>query len=42
MKIWSLQQNSWMDMEGIMASETNQKKTNVWFHLYVESKNTTN
>ena len=29
-----------MDWEGMMCSETNQRKTNrVCFHLYVESKN---
>ena len=31
---------TWMDLEGIMLSETSQRKTNsVWYHLYVKSKN---
>ena len=34
---------TWMNLEGIMLSEINQRKTNiVWCHLYVGSKNATN
>ena len=30
---------TWMDLENIMLSEINQRKTNtVWYHLYVGSK----
>ena len=30
---------TWMDLEGIMLSETSQKKTNtVWYHIHMESK----
>ena len=30
---------TWVDLEGIVLSEVNQRKTNtVCFHLYVESK----
>ena len=30
---------TWLDLEGIMLSEINQRKTNtVWSHLYMESK----
>ena len=30
---------TWMDLEGIVLSEINQRKTNtIWFHLYVKSK----
>ena len=29
----------WMDLENIMLSETNQRKTNaIWYNSYVESK----
>ena len=31
----------WVGLEGILLSEIRQRKTNtVWFHLYVESKQT--
>ena len=34
---------TWLDVEGILPSEINYRKTNtVWFHLYVESKNKRN
>ena len=30
----------WVELEGVMLSETSQRKTNtVWYHFYVESKN---
>ena len=30
---------TWMDLEGIMLSETSQRKTNtVWYHIHMESK----
>ena len=30
---------TWMDLEIIIPSDTNQRKTDiVWYHLYVESK----
>ena len=50
MEYYSAKQNNemlpfattWMDLEDIMLNEINQRKTNtVWYHLYVESKNTT-
>ena len=28
----------WMDLENIMLSEISQRKPNVWYHWYVESK----
>ena len=37
--IWA----TWMVLENIILSEASQTKTNtVWYHLYVESKNSTN
>ena len=34
---------TWMDLEIIILSEVSQTKTNIiWYHLYVESKNSTN
>ena len=33
---------TWIDLEGIVLSETSQRKTNtIWFHLYAESKTET-
>ena len=29
---------TWMDLEIIILSEVSQTKTNIWYHLYVESK----
>ena len=29
---------SWMDLEVIILSEVSQRKTNIIYHLYVESK----
>ena len=29
---------TWMDLEIIIFSDLNQKKTNIWYHLHVESK----
>ena len=29
---------TWMELKGIMLSEIRQRKTNIWFHLYVEHK----
>ena len=29
---------SWLNLEIIMLSEVGQKNTNIWYHLYVESK----
>ena len=28
----------WVDLEMILPSEVNQRKTNIWYNLYVESK----
>ena len=33
---------TWMDLEIIILSEISQKKTNIIYNLYVESKNNTN
>ena len=33
---------SYMDLEIITLSEVNQRKTNIWYHLYLESKMITN
>ena len=30
----------WMDLEIITLSEVRQKKTNIWYHSYAESKKT--
>ena len=30
---------TWIDLEIIILSEVNQTKTNIWYHLYMESKN---
>ena len=30
---------TWIDLETIILSEVNQTKTNIWYHLHVESKN---
>ena len=30
---------TWVDLEIILLSEVSQTKTNIWHHLYVESKN---
>ena len=30
---------TWFDLEIIILSEVSQTKTNIWYHLYVESKN---
>ena len=38
-KEWNCAIHSTMDLEGIILSEINKRKTNaVWYHLYVESK----
>ena len=29
---------TWMDLDIITLSEVSQTKTNIWYHLYVESK----
>ena len=29
---------TWNDLEMITLSEVSQRKTNIWYHLYVESK----
>ena len=29
---------TWMDLQIIKLSEVSQRKTNIWYHLYVESR----
>ena len=29
---------TWMELEIIILSEVRQRKTNIWYHLHVESK----